>query len=207
MPPAKVSPSPASAVLALLLLCAGAAAEDGGPFADVAGLPPPGYVPSDFLYSFDRFGERLELLFAAAGDETVDLCLAFAREKLAEAGQMVHAGQAGFAWVAAGLYVDYVERGGAALADAPAVAAAARRSRFAGALLEHVYLLSRAYREMPLAVREVAARPIVNAALLEADAAFAAMDAAGRAAFHRRREHLRAAVAAMWEADAAGTGP
>jgi hypothetical protein len=127
-----------------------------GPLAD------PGYTPDHLGYPVDRIAERLDLLFTRRGEETLTLCLAFADEKLAEANIMVRASEAGYAWIAVGLYKDYIKRAARAIDAVPASALAASRLRYANALLEHLYRLSLNYLTMPIDVREFSFTPLVN---------------------------------------------
>lgn len=144
---------------ACLLVATGAHAGHGlmNSFGDVEWLPDPGATPDQFLYPVDRMRERIELELAESSDEEMALCLAFGREKLAEATTMINAGESNAAVVAIEAYGRYIEQAAAAVESAPAAQAPTRRHRFVNALLEHLYIMSVEYLDMPLEIRRVVA--------------------------------------------------
>ena len=124
-------------------------------FGDVEWLPDPGLTPDQFSYPVDRIRERLELEWAGSGDEEMALYLEFAREKLSESSAMVKALNADAAAVSIDAYREYIERAAATVEDGPADAAPGIRHRFISALLEHVYIMSVDYLDMPLGIRKM----------------------------------------------------
>ncbi len=178
-----------------------AVAQEPGTAIEDRGLPRPGYAPDHIAYPFDRIGERLELLFTLAGEETLLLSLAFAREKLAEALAMVAAAEAGFAWIAVGLYEDYLERAAAAVDDAAPAERDRLRLHFVRAMAAHVHALAQRYGALPPDVRVFALLPLLNAALYELDRQRAAMPAPGREALAPTDAVLATDLQAMRAAD------
>ena len=172
-----------------------------GPFAGTLRLPAGGYAPDHLGYPADRIEERLLLVAAADGEDTVMRCLTFAGEKLGEAVRMVRAEEAGFAWVAVGLYRDYLERGSEALGAVDVARVAAVRQMMAKAVLEHVWLLSEIYPSLPLEVRAFALQSAVNTALLHFDALRQALTREQRTALKERVAAVRGAVDMMQRAD------
>lgn len=122
-------------------------------FADVEWLPDPGVTPDQLAYPLDRIGENAELQFARSADRKISLCLEFAREKLAETSVMIKAHDARAASFAMRLYGDYIERAAGIVDGAQASSTSERRHRFINAVLEHLYIMSVDYLDMPLGIR------------------------------------------------------
>ena len=172
-------------------------------FSGVGSLADPGYTPDHLGYPIDRIAERLDLLFAGRGEETLTLCLAFAEEKLAEANVMVRASEAGYAWIAVGLYKDYIERAARAIDAVPASALAASRLRYANALLEHLYGLSLNYLTMPIDVREFSFTPLVNSAFFSFETQRDRLSKQAQDGLLIREREIRRAIELMRKADIA----
>jgi hypothetical protein len=122
-------------------------------FADVEWLPEAGYTPNQLIYALDQIGESAELRLADSADEKISLYLEFAREKLAEISAMIKAHDADAASRAMRRYREYIESASAIVANENASRANANRHRFINALLEHVYIMSVDYLDMPLGIR------------------------------------------------------
>ena len=133
-------------------------------FGDVEWLPDPGATPDQFGYAVDGIRERFELAFAGSIDAELALCLEFAREKLAETSAMIKALDAEAATVSIGIYREYIERAAATVEGGPANAAPERRHRFIRGMLEHVYIMSADYLDMPLGIRTMLS-PVFTAAM------------------------------------------
>jgi hypothetical protein len=136
-------------------------------FANIEWLPDPGRTPDSAWYRLDAWQEEAKLLLARTPEAKVRLCLAFAREKLAELEAMVKAENAPAAETAAERYRLYVDRAwqivqsaidGAQTADTAPLAEV-----MATALLEHQYILSVIYEELPAHARAVVLRVIAAA--------------------------------------------
>lgn len=188
---------------ACLAACAAAQAGHGfmNSFGDIEWLPEPGTTPDDFAYSFDRIGERAELALAGSSAESLALCLEFAREKLAEISAMVKADDAQAAAVAVAHYRDYVERAAAAVAALPPAQLAEHRARYINALLEHVYIMSVDYVDMPLGIRQRSLSPLFEAAMRQFEAQRAALSKDEREALFFKEEEIRWSLEMTQQAD------
>ena len=133
-------------------------------FGNIEWLPEPGRTPDSTWYRLDAWQEEGKLLLAPAPDAKSQLCLTFAREKLAELEAMVKAENAAAAELAADQYRTYVDRAKQIINDAadPAVKETLTE-QMANALLEHQYILSVIYEELPASTRPVVPRVIVTA--------------------------------------------
>ncbi|MBK8957751.1 MAG: hypothetical protein IPM80_04800 [Proteobacteria bacterium] len=127
-------------------------------FSALEWLPPPGRTPDQWNYALDTWRERMALRGADKGT-AFTLCLAYMRDKLADIEAMVTANNVDAARLAAERYRDYRERamtlsrGDRALGE-----------RLARALLEHQYMLSVDYPDLPAASREPVAEVIEDSA-------------------------------------------
>jgi Domain of unknown function (DUF5667) len=133
-------------------------------FGNIEWLPEPGRTPDSVWYRLDAWQEEGKLLLAPAADTKAQLCLTFAREKLAELEVMVKAENAAAAELAADQYRKYVDRAKQIINDGidPAVKETLTE-QMANALLEHQYILSVVYEELPASTRAVVPRVITTA--------------------------------------------
>lgn len=166
-----------------------------------AWFPSRDVYPNDPLYVFDRFDERIDLMFSAAGDERLELCLQFAHEKFLEAVRMVHINEPGHAWIAAGLHEDYLIRGAREVAGESELAANLRRARYISALIERVNILADIYPELPQKVRVFSLIPLVGTLLEHYDQQRSDMPENEIAAYNELRDTLRNLVERMKDAD------
>jgi hypothetical protein len=131
-------------------------------FTNIAWLPDPGRTPDSALYRLDAAREEGQLLFAQTNAAKVRLCLTFAREKLAELDAMVKAEKVEAAKVAAERYRLYVDRAQqltvGSTNDKEVLA-----DTLANALLEHQYILSVIYEELPVSARSLVPEVIAAA--------------------------------------------
>ena len=123
-------------------------------FGNIEWLPEPGRTPDSALYRLDAVREAGQLLLARTDDAKVRLCLTFAREKLAELEAMVKAEQADAAKTAMARYALYVDRAWQ-LTTASPTEKEALADLMANAFLEHQYMLSVIYEELPTSTRAV----------------------------------------------------
>ena len=147
------------AALLLALLPVAALAGHGllNSFNDLQWLPDPGRTPDQWHYPLDSWREHSALLLAAGSAARLTLCLDYMREKLAEAEAMVGKADQNAAAVAIENYRDYLHRA-QTLVDAPSSdSATTTRLRLARALLEHQYMLSVDYPDLPIAPRALLA--------------------------------------------------
>jgi hypothetical protein len=124
-------------------------------FADVEWLPEPGRTPDQFGYRIDNWREQAELAFEADAQERFALSLEFAREKLAEIDAMVVATQPEAARTALTQYVRSLDSAEEALHAHTDDRRADIHLRYAKALLEHQYILSVNYLDLPRTSRPV----------------------------------------------------
>lgn len=189
-------------VMLLPSLCGAVVGADTGAPA-LPSFGSPGYLPDHPGYAIDRMRERFDLALAGDGEPTLALSIRFAREKLAETEAMVRAGDAGHAWLAGGLYRDYLERAAAAIDDLPASGQATLRVQLANEVLDHIELLAVHYRFMPVDVRVFALKPLVNAGLLLIENQRTALGGAAAERIGTRLAALAGVTAGMWQADSA----
>ena len=132
-------------------------------FAGIEWLPAPGITPDAPYYGLDAWAESLHIHFAATPEDALLLALKNAREKLAELEVMIRAGKQSAAGIAIERYAQMLDLMRAKLA----VLAESRRAeltvRCATALLEHEYIVSTDYVDLPRNSRVVIARVIAVA--------------------------------------------
>lgn len=122
-------------------------------FSDLQWLPAPGRTPDQWNYRLDTWREQAEILLADNDVARLTLCLNTMRKKLAEAEAMVAKTDKAAALIA-------IERYSETLARAEALVDETTRERLARALLEHQYMLSVDYPDMPAAPRALLAKLI-----------------------------------------------
>lgn len=137
---------------ACVLACAAAHAGHGffNAFADVDPLPAPGRTPDQAAYALDGLAESARLAWTS-GPARFDLLRDYATEKLAELVAMVRNEAPAAAARAATHYASYLDALAAFVADQPADTDFA--ARYAQLLLEHQYLASLEYLDLPAAPR------------------------------------------------------
>ncbi|MBI3304670.1 MAG: hypothetical protein HYZ72_21615 [Deltaproteobacteria bacterium] len=133
-------------------------------FGNIEWLPEPGRTPDSAWYRLDAWQEEGQLLLACDPEAKDRLCLTFAREKLAEVEAMVKAENAQAAETAADRYREYVDRAKRIVSDGMEPTAKESLAEvMANALLEHQYILSVIYEELPASTRAVVPRLIAAA--------------------------------------------
>ena len=144
-------------LLALLPLAALAGHGLLNSFSDLQWLPAPGRTPDQWNYRLDGWREQGALLVAEDKAAQFTLCLDYMREKLAEAEAMVGKTDGQAALVAIEHYRVYLDRA-EILAEASANEhASTSRLYLARALLEHQYILSVDYPDLPVTPRALLA--------------------------------------------------
>lgn len=123
-------------------------------FGNIEWLPEPGRTPDSVWYQLDAVKEEGQLLLAQSTAEKVSLCLDFAREKLAEVEAMVKIENLAAAETAVKRYREYLTRAQQLLGSA-AENKESLAETMATALLEHQYILSVIYEELPAGPRIV----------------------------------------------------
>ncbi len=142
-------------LLALLSPCTLAGHGLLNSFSDLQWLPAPGRTPDQWNYRLDWWQEKSALLVAGDNAARFTLCLDYMREKLAEAEAMVAKSDTEAARVAMQNYRAYLDQALALLGAAPKQPAARARLALTHALLEHQYMLSVDYPDLPVGPRTV----------------------------------------------------
>src|SRR5215510_2018364 len=133
-------------------------------FGNIEWLPEPGRTPDSSWYRLDAWQEEGKLLLARDPEAKTHLCLTFAREKLAELEAMIKTENAPAAEIAAGRYREYVDRAQRLINDQTETTSKETLAEMmANALLEHQYILSVIYEELPASTRAVVPRVITTA--------------------------------------------
>jgi hypothetical protein len=123
-------------------------------FGNIEWLPEPGRTPDSAWYKLDAIQEEGKLLLAGDSAEKTQLCLAFAREKLAELEVMIKAENAQATQIAADQYQAYISRAKTLIDEQPEQAKKeALAENLVNALLEHRYILSVDYPDLPASTR------------------------------------------------------
>jgi hypothetical protein len=128
-------------------------------FGNIEWLPEPGRTPDSAWYQLETWQEEGQLLITRAPEEKMRLCLTFAREKLAELEAMVMSENSPAAEVAADRYRVYIDRARHIL-DHDLAEKEPMAEAMANALLEHQYILSVIYEELPAETRAIVLRVI-----------------------------------------------
>ena len=131
-------------------------------FGNIEWLPDPGRTPDSTLYRLDAAREEGQLFLARTDEAKVRLYLTFAREKLAELEAMVKAEKADAAKIATERYHLYMDRAQQLTSDSASEKETLAES-MANGLLEHQYMLSVIYEELPASTRTVILQVIATA--------------------------------------------
>ena len=121
-------------------------------FGNMEWIPEPGRTPDSVLYRLDAVQEQSQLLLARTSSDKIQLCLTFAREKLAEIEAMVRAENTVATTTAATQYLHYIDHAKAVIDKTPDETDTLADA-LATALLEHQYILSVLYPELPVSTR------------------------------------------------------
>ena len=171
-------------------------------FGNIEWLPPPGRAPDSTLYRLDAVREESQLLLARTATDKMRLYLTFTREKLAEVEAMVKAENSAAAATAAERYTAYLDRAeGVVKNDTGETEALAEM--LASALLEHQYILSVIYTELPASTRSVV-RQTITAAHERYQAIAKLLSPKKKGAFFFKEEEVRWSVDMATRADEAG---
>ncbi len=118
-------------------------------FAGIEWLPPAGITPADRSYRVARWWEEIQLALAATPAEKLSLSLSFARERLAEIEDLIRAGNSPAAHPAIAGYASHLAQASTLVASVIAVEHEAQLLSFATVLLEHQYIVSTDYLDLP----------------------------------------------------------
>lgn len=170
-------------------------------FADIEWLPDPGCTPDSACYFFDTGVEHVLLLLSRWRGTALAFALATAREKLAETSAMVKAHNEGAAIRAAGRYLALIDAAQVAVLRTGNDTRSSAREQFMSATLEHVYILSVDYVDMPLVVRHDVLQPVFDAAMAHYAEARAALGEAEQKALFFKEEEIRWSLEMTAQAD------
>ncbi len=168
-------------------------------FADIEWLPDPGVTPDQIGYRLDRLAENAALQFAQSPDEEISRCLEFALEKLAETSAMIKTQNPLAASIAMRHYGGYIARV-AAIIERAEPPITAHRHRFINALLEHLYIMSVDYLDMPLGIR-TSLSPLFANTLQHFEAQSARLSKGEKAALFFKEEEIRWSLEMTHQAD------
>lgn len=189
-------------VCGLLPVCTFAGHGFSDAFADIEWLPPPGVTPADVWYPGEKAYECARLYLAGSHQAEVTRLLAYARERLAETVALVRSGRAEPAAVAAERYRGHVKAIRQTAETAPDDTAGELRQALAEALLEHQYMLSVEYPELPADGRQVLA-DIVSASMRDYAAIRASLPQDSRDMLYFKQEEAQWS----WEVARKDSGP
>lgn len=125
-------------------------------FGDIEWLPDPGRTPDSAWYALENVKEKSQLFLARDPETKLQLCLSFAKKKLAELEAMIKSNQSQAAQTAVVWYQTYLAQAKAVLdeqAASPQKEALAERA--ATALLEQQYILATIYPDLPFRTRQI----------------------------------------------------
>lgn len=167
-------------------------------FGDVEWLPEPGILPGDTWYFVDSLVEDAQCFWAELRGRPIAWPLGFAKEKLAEANALIRAHDEAGAKLAIARYLALLER---ATAIANAAETAEPRYQFINAVLEHVYILSADYVDLPLGIRASALSEWFAAAMAAFHEQRAALTTDEQNALFFKEEEIRWSVEMTTQAD------
>lgn len=194
-----------STLLAVALLAPATAVGGHGftdAFTDIEWLPPPGATPADPGYFLDGWHERLQALRTRPPPAKMELLLAQAREKIAEAAAMIRSGDRAAAGAAIDGYAARIADACRLSATADGDAAEALAARLAEHLLQHQYIVSVEYPHWPAATRDAGGR-LVAAARECYDRAVADLSRPGKDMLFFKEAEVRWSWTVAQEADEA----
>jgi len=144
-----------AALLGLVLLPASVMAGHGllNSFSDLQWLPAAGRTPDQWQYRLDTWREQAALLLADGADAQIALCLDYMRDKLADTEAMVAKQDRVAAAVAITRYRAYLAHAVTLTQSADEAGSPALAERLGRALLEHQYMLSVDFPDLPPASR------------------------------------------------------
>ena len=118
-------------------------------FAGIEWLPEPGTTPEDWWYRGELLAERAELAAARTPEARLGYLHASARERIAECEALVRAGRTDALPAAFAAYQDTLDRIDALVEAMPRTVRDERRSAWATTLLEHRYIVSTDWFDLP----------------------------------------------------------
>jgi hypothetical protein len=195
-------------ILVMGLTLAGPPAANAGhglmnAFGEVEWLPDPGRTPDQIGYTFDLLAERAHLALAATETERYTLAVQFAAEKLAEIEALVKQNHTEPAHVAVAAYREYIGTAAGAIAEHDTTVTGNLDQRFAIALLEHQYVMSVNYLDLPRTSRTIIAG-VIEAASDQYTRLLTTLDDAFKASLFFKEEEVRWSWEVAQQADQQG---
>lgn len=172
-------------------------------FGEVEWLSDPGRTPDQIGYAFDLWGERARLAVASNPAERYMLGLQFAREKLAEIDAAIKQNRAPSADVAIVAYRKYIGIAADVVATEGAIRSSELAQKFAIALLEHQYIISVNYLDLPRESRPIIAQ-VIEAAVAEYERNSPRLNEAFKATLFFKEEEVRWSWEVAQQADRQG---
>ncbi|MFT4564893.1 MAG: hypothetical protein ACI9BW_004663 [Gammaproteobacteria bacterium] len=122
-------------------------------FDDIESLPDPGTTPDEIGYQVDSWQEQAQLAIASGPEERYVLALELCREKIAEIEAMVVEDNASAAKTAVDAYTRHLNTAAQELESHSEATQVSLNLEFANTLLEHQYVLSVNYLDLPREAR------------------------------------------------------
>jgi len=172
-------------------------------FGDVERLPNPGRTPDQIAYVFDRWEEHARLALASTATARYILSLQFAREKLAEIESLVRRNIIVSTHVAIAAYTEYI---GIAAREIATLDKQTQRNfdqQYAIALLEHQYVMSVNYLDLPRDSRRLISE-VIDAASAQYELISPRLDDAFKATLFFKLDEVRWSWEVAQQADKQG---
>jgi Domain of unknown function (DUF5667) len=118
-------------------------------FAGIEWLPPAGITPAERIYRIARWWEEIQFALAGTPAQKLSLSLSFARERLAEIEGLIRTDNSAAARPAIADYAAHLAQASTLVARVSTEEHAAQLLSFATVLLEHQYIVSTDYLELP----------------------------------------------------------
>ena len=172
-------------------------------FGDVEWLPSPGRTPDQIGYIFDQWEEHARLALASTSAERYTLSLQFAREKLAEIEFLVRRNEIESAHVPIADYREYIAIAAREIATQDTLTQRKFNQQYAIALLEHRYIMSVNYLDLPRRTRPLISR-VIDAAIVQYELISPRLGDAFKASLFFKLEEVRWSWEVAQQADEQG---
>ena len=172
-------------------------------FGDVEWLPNPGRTPDQIGYVFDRWEEHARLALASTSTERYTLSLQFAREKLAEVESLVKRNEIEPTQIAIADYREYIAIAAREITTLDASTQREFNQQYAIALLEHRYIMSVNYLDLPRGSRPLISE-VIDAAIVQYELISPRVGDAFKASLFFKLEEVRWSWEVAQQADEQG---
>ena len=150
----------------------------------------------------DVWAEQCHLWLADHGDDSTELAIRYAKEKLAEASVTLKASAAAAAGTALEYHLQYIRHAERAMQRRATAADPTLRYAFINGVLEHIYIASVDYVDLPLDIRAAQLESWFDTLLEAFTRQRAALSDADREALFFKEEEVRWSVEMTRQADA-----